>query len=97
MVMVPSVATDVRALSGARQRPDRARRAQQLDRSVHGGQPESWLVSSRAVVHLDDRERAFLFGDCVEDRAALRRPSDLGGKLELGHPRSVLRMILSRN
>jgi hypothetical protein len=96
VVVMTRVAADVRAFARAGELPDRTGRSEQFDRPVDRREPERRFAPTRAVVHLDDRERAALALDGIKDCSALRSEADVRGKLELGHGRSIVRTILIR-
>ncbi len=96
MVVMSRVTADVRTLARTGELSDRAGRSQQLDRPVDRCEPQGGLTAPRAVVHLDDGERPRLALDGVEHGSALWSETDVGGKLELGHGRSIVRTILIR-
>lgn len=82
MVVVLRATTDVRRASLAGQGVERARAAQELDRSVRRGKPKPRRGATRALKQLDRREGTTGSLDRIEDGTALRRQPRLRGKRE---------------
>ena len=72
VMVVPRMATDIRAWLAPGERPQRPRLAKELDRPVRRGKAETRLEPLGSLVKLQGGEAAGKRRDCVEDSPSLR-------------------------